>query len=370
MRFLHTADWQIGMKAAHVGDAGGAVRAARFDAAKRVVAMARDHGAEFILVAGDTFEHNAVPRADVQRVADILGSFPGPVWIIPGNHDPLVSGAVWEHGAWGGHENLRVLRDARPVEIPGGVLFPCPLKSRHSLADPTAWIPARDGAGLRIGLAHGTLELPHIDDRTFPIPLDAATARELDYLALGHWHSALIAGDGRIAYSGTHETTSFGERDSGNALLVTLEAGGSPHIESLRTGGLRWVSLGDDRTVGSSDDLEDIKATVDGIEDPAAVLLRVALQGTLPSGALGILQDLEVLMTARFLYSDLDRERLVPSPDDPGWIGALPADAPEAAVARRLLELADASSDGAEIPTAVATEALQVLYRLLQEVER
>jgi predicted phosphodiesterase len=370
MRFLHTADWQIGMKAAHVGDAGAAVRAARFDAAKRVVAAAREHDAEFILVAGDTFEHNAVPRADVQRVADILGGFPGPVYLISGNHDPLVSGAVWEHSAWAGHGNLEVLRDAAPVEIPGGILFPCPAKSRHSLGDPTAWIPARDGDGLRVGLAHGTIELPHIDDRTFPIPVNAATARDLDYLALGHWHSTLIVDDGRVAYSGTHETTAFGERDSGNALLVTLQAGAAPRIEALRTGGLRWVSLGEDLTVGAADDLEDVRGIVDGLADPDAVLLRVALTGILPSGALGLLQDLEDLMAARFLFSELDLGGLIPSPDDPGWIGALAEDAVEAAVARRLLELADAGAARGELPAAVATEALQLLYRLLREVER
>ena len=92
MKFLHTADWQIGMKAAHVGDGGEKVRRERLAAANRVVAAARERGAEFILLAGDTFEHNAVPRADVQRVADILGAFQGPVYVIPGNHDPYDSG--------------------------------------------------------------------------------------------------------------------------------------------------------------------------------------------------------------------------------------------------------------------------------------
>jgi len=34
MRFVHTADWQIGMKAAHVGDAGKRVREERIEAAR------------------------------------------------------------------------------------------------------------------------------------------------------------------------------------------------------------------------------------------------------------------------------------------------------------------------------------------------
>lgn len=37
MKFLHTADWQLGMKAAHVGEVGARVREERFLAARRVV---------------------------------------------------------------------------------------------------------------------------------------------------------------------------------------------------------------------------------------------------------------------------------------------------------------------------------------------
>jgi DNA repair exonuclease SbcCD nuclease subunit len=98
MRFLHTADWQIGMRATQVGDAGQRVRDERLAAARRVVEVARNAGAEFILVAGDTFEDNGVDRVLVQKAADILAAFGGAVYLIPGNHDPLVPGSVWERG--------------------------------------------------------------------------------------------------------------------------------------------------------------------------------------------------------------------------------------------------------------------------------
>ena len=99
LRFIHTADWQIGMKAAHVGTVGQIVRAERLEAANRVVEAATNHRADFIMLAGDTFEDNAVDRVLVQQIADILGTFSGKVYIISGNHDPLVPGSVWDHGA-------------------------------------------------------------------------------------------------------------------------------------------------------------------------------------------------------------------------------------------------------------------------------
>ncbi|MFH1531460.1 MAG: hypothetical protein ABIK09_12100 [Pseudomonadota bacterium] len=177
--------------------------------------------------------------------------------------------------------------------------------------------------------------------------------------------------DGRTAYSGTHETTAFGERSSGNVLLVTIEAGGPPSIETVPTGGLRWVVVGDDRAVGSREDLTDVVRIVDGLADPDRILLKVILEGLLPAGATETLRDLEILMEARFLFSAMDRDRLIPSPADPGWIESLPAEGVEAAVARRLLALADAEPVAGVEPTpAVAVEALQLLFRLEQEATR
>jgi DNA repair exonuclease SbcCD nuclease subunit len=45
MRFLHTADWQIGMKASYVGEAVVRVRDVWVAAARRVLEAARNAGA-------------------------------------------------------------------------------------------------------------------------------------------------------------------------------------------------------------------------------------------------------------------------------------------------------------------------------------
>ena len=151
MKFIHTADWQIGMKAAHVG-AWGKGPEARLEAARKVIEAAEDRGADFILLAGDTFEDNGVDRVLVQKTADILGKSPVPVYFIPGNHDPLVPGSVWDHPSWGEQAKIQVLRAAEPVEVPGGTLYPCPVLEKHSRKDPTAWIDATRTEGSGSGL--------------------------------------------------------------------------------------------------------------------------------------------------------------------------------------------------------------------------
>ncbi len=64
MRFLHTADWHLGIGAAHAGQAGERIRQERLHAAARVVAAAKEAGAEFVVVAGDMFDNNVCTAAN------------------------------------------------------------------------------------------------------------------------------------------------------------------------------------------------------------------------------------------------------------------------------------------------------------------
>ncbi len=74
MKFLHTADWQLSIKAAQVGGAGEWVRAEGIKIAERIVRLARDQAVDFIPLAGGTFEDNAVERVLIQQTADLLGN--------------------------------------------------------------------------------------------------------------------------------------------------------------------------------------------------------------------------------------------------------------------------------------------------------
>ena len=374
MKFIHTADWQIGMKAAHVGAVGGRIREARLEAARKVIEVAEAHGAEFILVAGDTFEDNAIDRVLVQKVADILAKSPVPVYIIPGNHDPLVPGSVWDHPAWGEQKNLRVLKSPEPLHIPGGTLYPCPVLEKHSRKDPTAWIDATQRDGLKIGVAHGTVEgMPQVAP-DHPIPRDAAPRTGLDYLALGHWHSTASyedpAGAVRMAYSGTHETTRFGERDSGNVLVVEIPGPGAPPtITPLRTGNLTWLTL--DQEIGQEGDLARVRTLVEQAENPDESLIEVRLSGLLPGSVGPELGRLREVLESRFLYHRLDTDGLRPAPEDETWLEGLPQGVLREA-ALQLRDLAAAEQTAASSPEAsprIAAQALMELYALVQGAE-
>lgn len=360
MKFVHTADWQIGMNASQTGSAGARVREARLETARRITELARAQSVDFILLAGDTFEDNGVARSLVQQTGEILSGADCPVYIIPGNHDPYTPASVWDHAVWRGRRNLHVLLERRPVEITGGVLFPCPLYERWSDRDPTDWVPSVPAGVIRLGLAHGTLEgIPDSGDG-HPIPRDAAYRAGLDYLALGHWHSAMqipdSSGAARTAYSGTPEPTRFGERDSGNVLLVAISAPGSPPVvrqETVRT--LEWLALEED--LAAPGQAGALLSRLRGLPNPSRVLIDLHLRGLLRYNERPELERLRSALGRHFLFARLDDNCLVPPPDDEAWVEDLPAGYIREA-ARRLQARAARDRDPA------ALRALEELFRL------
>jgi hypothetical protein len=305
LRLLHTADWQLGLRAAQLGERGAEVRAERLRALDRMVDLAREQKVDLVVAAGDLFDRSEVDEVVVRAaIAALARLAPARVVLLPGNHDPHEPAGVWSRRAWRtAGEHVAVLTAAEEVEIlPGVALYPCPLGQRQSQLDPTGWIPPRAPGDdrLRLGIAHGALaSLP--GRVNFPIAPDRAEICGLDYLALGDWHGVKVLG--RTAYSGTLEQTSFGERLAGWVLVVTLERQGTPRIEQHRVGRLVWRQL--DREASTLADVERLAAEIAELGEPETVLLRARIEVVNGDGA--VLRELELLaqrLEPSLLYLD------------------------------------------------------------------
>lgn len=353
----------MGMKAISVGSASEQVRQKRLEAAIKVVQAANDLGAEMILLTGDVFEDNAVDRTMVRKTGEILKSFKGPVYIIPGNHDPLVPGSVWEHSVWTEATNITVIRKSEPIELPGCILYPCPLKEKYSTRNPTLWIDAKANEKISIGLAHGNVE-GIATDADYPIARDAAQQLGLDYLAVGHWHSFARYDDSsgvcRMAYSGTHETTKFGERESGSAILVEIpNRGGAPKLTPIKTGGLRWGIIS--FNIDQANAIQRLFTQLEEIENPKEALVRVDLTGMFFPEDRGALQKLEEILTTRFLFGALNSSGLLAAPENDTWLESLPTGHYREAALKLLGKAKEALNPQDRI---VATHALLHLFEL------
>ncbi len=287
MRFLHTADWQIGRIYSQfdAGD-GQELTNARIEGISRIARLALEHQVDAVLVAGDVFDTQTPRDKTIGRLFEATAAFDGPWLMLPGNHDAALAESVWEQASRLGAVPANVTACLRPqvMEVAGrgGARFavlPAPLVQRHTHTDLTDWFDsARTAPGLvRVGLAHGSVDgiLAEDVDSQNPIAADRAARARLDYLALGDWHGKKQINE-RTWYSGTHEPERFRGNEPGYVLLVEIDAAGAvPRVTPIRCGKYRWIKFEFD--VQGEADAETAVRELEAID--AGVVADVALKG-------------------------------------------------------------------------------------------
>lgn len=311
VRFLHTADWQIGMTRRHLGEEAQArFAAARIDAIRRIGDLAREEACEFVVVCGDVFETNQVSRQTIGRALEALASVPVPVYLLPGNHDPLDPLTVYRSPQFvrGCPATVRVLDSTEPVDVSKQVqLIPAPWTGKHPDRDlvGAAVASALDGIGmptagsagpLRIVVGHGAVDDldPDRANRAAialaPLEQELASGR-LHYVALGDRHSRTSVGDsGAVWYSGAPEATDHRETQPGDVLVVDLEAGRAPVVTHHRVGTWAFRTIRWELSGGA--DVQALAAELAALPDKDRTVVRLALRGVLDIGAHAALTDL------------------------------------------------------------------------------
>jgi len=401
VRFLHAADLHLGLRITRFEEnACNRIGEARFEAIEQLRAKAVEHKVDFILIAGDVFDDHSISKAIAERAFTLFEgkALPCPVYIIPGNHDPLIPGGVWDREPWKRAQptkNIHLLREPKPVQVQGlpVTIFPCPLRNRNSVDDPTCWIAdhlrGEGDASIRIGLAHGSLHLfPNLPLDDHLITKDAADRYGLDYLALGHWHKPLkhrsASGVERTAYSGTHEPMRFpglgaclstgwtsysGDGDAerfqdegrGTALLVSIdEAGAVPVIETIEVGRLRWE---DHRQDVSAKPLGEIISFFAEKDLRERTLLRLHLFGVLDPEKHQRMENLRDILNRYCPGSSLHTDEVLVEPTNE-QAAQIVGDGVLARILERLRQQTQSTDTAAK---RVAELALKLLYRTAWE---
>lgn len=371
MRFLATADWQLGMTAHYLDDdARPRFHRARLDAVRRIGELATQRGAAFVVVGGDVFESNQLDRAILARAAEALRAFPVPVVLLPGNHDPLDAASLYDSAEFAAAmpATVHVLRDGTPFPVvPGAEVVGAPWRSKRPLHDLVAAAcaplsPAPPGV-VRIVLGHGAVSTLN-PDRDAPDTIDVPTLRaafadgRAQVAVLGDRHSTTRVDD-RIWYPGTPEVTARREDDPGNVLVVDVhDDTHAVHVEAVHVG--RWRFTVVDARLDSAVDVDALARRLDGMPDKERTAVWLTLSGTLTTAAAAGLD--EVLDRAGDLFARLDRWQrhtdLAVIPD-----GADFADLGLGGFARAALDelAARAAADGEDAAT--AQDAVGLLYR-------
>lgn len=299
VRFLHTADWQIGMTRRFLEpEAQARFTAARADAIRRLGELAAAADCDFVLACGDVFESNHLTGQTVRRALEALRAVPVPVYLLPGNHDPLDAASVYRSGVFVDEcpPHVHVLgRAGIHAVLPGVELVAAPWESKHPgrdlVAAALADVPEGAAApGLtRIVVGHGGVDVfdPEWRDRatigTEPLVAALDTGR-VHYVALGDRHSlTAVSGREDLHYPGAPEPTRETEVDPGQVLVVDVNVDAAPghrvKVSPHRVGTWSFTQL--DRQVDTDADLDALDAELAAISDKDRAVVFLNLRGTL-----------------------------------------------------------------------------------------
>lgn len=304
--FIHTSDLQLGMTRWFLDDdAQARFSAARLSSITKLGELAVDSGASFIVVAGDVFEHNALEDRTRLRAFEAFSRLPVPVYLLPGNHDPLVADSIFFSSS---AENVHVLDSSQPIEAADGVeIVGAPYKSKRANYDLVAAAiePLETTDSIRIVVGHGQVNSRESDKAPDIIDLDtvenALRRGAIDYVALGDTHSTESWGStGAVWFSGAPETTAYkevssggGESDSGNALVVTIdkpsaEEGATVTVDKREIGEWHFEAL--EHAVDSQADAEEFIELLKAYPSKSTTAIKYGLRGTVSLSVQAYLQ--------------------------------------------------------------------------------
>ena len=267
----------------------------RIDLIPELARLCQQHGAEFVVVCGDVFDSNHVAPQTVVRAVEKLSRFAYPMFILPGNHDPLNAASVYDTDAFKSlPEHIVVIRDGsiqRSAKLPSIEVVGAPWFNKQPAADLCGRLldslePVASGI-TRIVLAHGQLD-SLMPDTSHPacISLDkinkALKEQKLHYAALGDRHSVTGCDDtGRVWYSGTPVATDFVETDPNKVLLVDASSGIDPRarVEAIDSG--QWQFLRLQENIDSPEDLQRLQDTLNGLDNKERTSVMLGLSGSI-----------------------------------------------------------------------------------------
>ena len=373
VRFVHSADWQLGRAPHYLNEEARArFSAARVEVIGTIAELAVQEDCDFVVVCGDVFESNHIDRQVLVRALDKMrAAAPLEFFLLPGNHDPLDASSIFRSPTFKEHgpSNVKVLDGGEPVQAaPGVELIAAPWPNKRPLVDLVGEAcenldPTNE---LRVVCGHGAL------DAMWSKPNDPAhislerleeriKSGVIHYVALGDRHSTTdVSETGRIWYSGAPEPTDFDETEPGNVLVINLNRDGV-QVGHHRVGTWRFEYRGWE--LGTDLDIDALRDWLESSDNKERCIVRASLQG-----------QVSVAQKARLdqmldHYTDLLGGLEVR--DGEGGLAVLPdeADLEDFGVSGYAREALSDLSEMAqsEEQATVAQDALALLYRFTRE---
>ena len=323
-------------------------------------------------MCGDCFESNQVDRKTVARAIEALKEVTVPVYLLPGNHDPLNAASVYRSSTFVEKKpaHVHIIENTAPVQVAEGIeLIGAPWLSKRPNGNPivdllNALPPA--GSVKRIFAGHGVIDIFTPDKEAENViavsKLEAAISEgKVHFIALGDRHSLTKVGSvDRIWYSGTPESTDFREDHSGFCQIVSLD-GDHVTTEEMKIG--QWSFIEELVDLNTVADLEALRKKLEDIPNRERAVVKLVLKGSLTLSLHGVLQN--HLLAARDVLagSVINGDNLLVIPDDADFTDLGFSGFADATVKRLRDKIEQGGLEGA-----IARDAFMLLLRLSREV--
>jgi exonuclease SbcD len=273
-RFLHTGDLHLdspfaGLSAGAPPHVATELRDATLIVWDRIVQLALDEPVDFIVVAGDVFEHaNRTLLAQIRFRDGVarLGEAGISSFVVTGNHDPLSGwepSVVWPASMhrFGADEvgAVAVMRGGAEIARVYGISY-----AVRDVTDNLATRFLRDAdAPFAIGVLHANVGGQPGHQAYAPCTVSDLRASGIDYWALGHVHQpgVLSAAHPTIVYCGNPQGRDSGEAEARGCWIVDVAADGVAVPRFVPVDAVRWCL---------------VEVAIDGIETEDALIDRVA----------------------------------------------------------------------------------------------
>lgn len=316
LRLLHTGDVHIGAKFLRLGEKAATQRDRIRQAFTRTIDEAIERKVQVVLITGDLFD-NVHPsessilfvKKELRRLVD------AGIWtiIIPGTHDRLEPGSVFETADFSGTK-VHVFNEKGvsyfTIDEIDATFYANPNVSNKSTRSPLSGFEKDPDSKYHIALAHGSYQITGKstpDD--YPITYDDISNSEMNYIALAHWHKAAdySVGDVVAWYCGSPEVVAIDQGDSGSVLLVELE-NNDVRVENVMVGQTEVKAFEIDLSqIKSVEELE--SAIIEHSNE--SLILRVTLRGIRNKSLLFDVVQLQEFLLDKFYFLEIKDESVL-----------------------------------------------------------
>lgn len=282
IKILHMADIHFGRPATGLPENLRDIRRQEVRATfSKAINLANEENVDAVLIAGDLFDTSDTDKSTLNFLSGEFNKISHiPVFITPGNHDPL--GSAYNELANLGCENLIIFGNECTSKIFSeknfavyGIGFDNEVVTDHLLMR----IKAEDENAVNIAVVHG--ELVANGDYN-PITESDISSSGMDYVALGHVHTYSginKTGKTHYAYCGTLEGGGFDECDDKGVILGTVSKGKCDlKLIPLSKRRYRTIEIDVTDTATLQEIIDKVKSTADNPND----LYKIVLTGCRP----------------------------------------------------------------------------------------